>query len=989
MADHSSLPSVNNVKARFEQMAAAEADLAPGRSLKYSLSMPVGSSSARNDAGNIKADAADARSKSVSVVPDNSIQAAAVAAPLPKKLPPGAPPKPARLSSQHKRISSVGVSQSASQSASQPAVLAAAQSGVGLGLVSAPGVPATPSAPSAATPDPSAATEEIQQNTVNRQQSQHARTPSSLLMPPPASTSRTREGSVTPPIPPPPRIRTPVDFEKSPSQNMTRSPIRTPPTPPLPRSRTPIENLSLAPHSHGHGPAFGLRSPSQPSINTPPMLPPRPSAHHSIAGIETSSQNLPSISHSPASPVAPTTPISGISVSSTPVPPPVPPVPPHSIKQVASHQHSSLHHLDNPSHPVSQPVPETNNSSHAAAGVSATVPPTTPYSHINNSLQQFHINGGNDPSASYPNIALQQTNFTPPILPPRPVRSVSPQTALGQSPSLSESFSATTTLHPPALSVATTPSTPAMNPSLPPANLFPPPPQTQITQHLPTPIVPAASAVPTPSTAPAPTSTPISDSDNETELYSNPNTSNTSLAAGSEYAYYSFPDSSQASRRPPIFEGVLHSIQLSSKKEEGKKTISTFGKHACVSGGSTTCIYDTQTGGQIWSLSHSEVRITSIGYKSDDGHTFWLGTKDGQIWEISLTDIPGTIPNKRANTHLNSIILIYKNEQTNEMWTLSEDGKLCVWSECDLFKTPKTFRVTPNFKAVGVAGSTLWVGRNRQIFVYQPSSQANVPFLLTARPIQASAPVTPAAGGLQPSPSSASLSSMNGYKPPPANGTTASSNSNNLIGDFTCAANVGSIPDHMFFGHDNGCISVYSVSQLAFIDAVSVSMNKISSMCGVGDNLWIGLKTGTILVCDAKTTPWTVRKEWKAHDTAVASIACFDDLDISQVEGMLPVISTSLAETSVALWDGLLKHDWIGKFTGPLASGGWGSAPDPGCAPLRGAAGTVDERNDSSAARGAAGSGAEPQPPEAESPLRSTNRSRNGFTGARSRVQCS
>ncbi|ANB13797.1 calmodulin [Sugiyamaella lignohabitans] len=47
-----------------------------------------------------------------------------------------------------------------------------------------------------------------------------------------------------------------------------------------------------------------------------------------------------------------------------------------------------------------------------------------------------------------------------------------------------------------------------------------------------------------------------------------------------------------------------------------------------------------------------------------------------------------------------------------------------------------------------------------------------------------------------------------------------------------------------------------------------------------------------------------------------------------------------------------------------VAFGGWGSAPDPGCSCFAGDGGDSGG-NDSSEARGAAGSGAQPQPPEA------------------------
>jgi WD40 repeat protein len=324
-----------------------------------------------------------------------------------------------------------------------------------------------------------------------------------------------------------------------------------------------------------------------------------------------------------------------------------------------------------------------------------------------------------------------------------------------------------------------------------------------------------------------------------------------------------YPDSSQASRRPPIFEGVLH--QISTKGEV--KTVSTFGRYACVCSSAVT-IYDLQSGEQLWSLNGTDVKVTAIGYKSTDGRVLWLGSKDGQLWEISM-DTPGIVQ-KRVNVHLTPIVSIYG---TKETWTLSEDGKICVW-ENSLTDVPKTYRVTPNFKAFAVAGQTLWIGRGKQVFVYQPTFSGSSPFLLTPRPLSAPLP-----------------------------------SSGKQLGEFTCATYLPGVPDLVFFGHEDGSVSIYSLSKMAAIESINVSIHKICSICGVGQLLWIGLKTGVILVCDVAQSPWIVRKEWKAHDGPVVSMQCSNEALLGS-NRILPVASTC-ADSSVCLWDGLLKHDWM------------------------------------------------------------------------------
>uniref|UniRef100_A0A060T4Y1 ARAD1B03542p n=1 Tax=Blastobotrys adeninivorans TaxID=409370 RepID=A0A060T4Y1_BLAAD len=449
-------------------------------------------------------------------------------------------------------------------------------------------------------------------------------------------------------------------------------------------------------------------------------------------------------------------------------------------------------------------------------------------------------------SSSTPNL------LAAPELPPRPSRSLSP--AL-RTPMLSPAVESVSSQNftPPAPAPASA-STVSSAPSVPVAPAVPPAPSSSTGSLLASPM-PESMSTPPLTTDDFDASAPVSRKNSADET------------CGDGY-----PDSSQANRRAPIFEGVLH--EITTKAEV--KAVANYGNLLCVSA-SATQVHDVYTGQVVWSLSHPDTKVTAIAFKplqtkdpENHGRVLWLGTKDGQIWEVSI-DSPGVLA-KRANAHLTPIVLI--QGQADQIWTVSEDGKVCVWPN-DLTAIPKSYRATPNFKAVTGAGSQLWIGRNKQTNIYQPSMDPQSQFILTPRPI----PAVPNLSGRQ-------------------------------IGEFSCAGRLPSCPDLVFFGHEDGAITTYSQSKMATVESINVSLYKICAIRGIGRYLWIGLKNGHILVCDVQQRPWRVMKEWKAHDGPVLEIHGFDASLWQSNNGMLPVVSFSTGNT-VCIWDGLLKHDWI------------------------------------------------------------------------------
>lgn len=391
-----------------------------------------------------------------------------------------------------------------------------------------------------------------------------------------------------------------------------------------------------------------------------------------------------------------------------------------------------------------------------------------------------------------------------------------------------------------------------------------------------------------------------------TALYDAPIIPDASIATPTDYDSDEnnaggYPDSSQVNRRPPLFEGVLH--EISGKNDV--RTICNLGVYFCVFSSGATNLYDADSGNIVWSASHSDTRITAAGFVTND--LIWMGSKEGCLYEVDVNR-PG-LGTKRANVHLQPVTAIRYCKSTNEIWSLSEDGKLAIWTSPSVSSTPKTFRVTPNFKAWACLDNKLWIGRNKQLFIYEPTTASlNVnprPILAATLPTSSSTVNVVASNS---SGISGSSIGLNGASPSSTAASVATNASVRQLGEFTCATAVTGVDNFMFFGHEDGTITVFCHSRMAAVANVNVSIHKVCSLsCGDVNHLWIGLKTGVILVCDVSQVPWKVLKEWKAHDGSVSTISC------QSGPNCLPVMSFCAEDSSVCIWDGLLKHDWIEK----------------------------------------------------------------------------
>jgi WD40 repeat protein len=75
--------------------------------------------------------------------------------------------------------------------------------------------------------------------------------------------------------------------------------------------------------------------------------------------------------------------------------------------------------------------------------------------------------------------------------------------------------------------------------------------------------------------------------------------------------------------------------------------------------------------------------------------------------------------------------------------------------------------------------------------------------------------------------------------------------------------------------------------------------------------LWVAFKTGMIYVYDVNTNPWTVKKDWKAHDSPVCGLVL--DPSALWTISYLQVVSLG-TDNQIRLWDGMLEDDWLGRF---------------------------------------------------------------------------
>ncbi|KAK3707655.1 hypothetical protein LTR37_012003 [Vermiconidia calcicola] len=331
-----------------------------------------------------------------------------------------------------------------------------------------------------------------------------------------------------------------------------------------------------------------------------------------------------------------------------------------------------------------------------------------------------------------------------------------------------------------------------------------------------------------------------------------------------------YPDSSNASRRPPRYKQRPYQIPT----EYDTRTFAVCGEYVCTTGNHTKA-WSLRTGEQLLDLEHNEiVKISSLVFKpstsaEDDGKRIWLGTTIGEIHEL---DIPSqSIIKTRANAHTRKdIIRMFRF--ASELWTLDDSGDLNVWkpdrqgmvsldSQYNPFRTPRGHTYSIALDA------HLWIATGKEIRVFAPSANSDTDFQVLRSPL------------LQP-------------------GT----------GEIHSGATLSGKPDLVYFGHQDGKVSIYNRNDFSCTSVVNVSVYKLSSLAGVGDYLWAGFNTGMAYVYDTSVTPWRVKNDWRAHEKQICGISA-ERSAVWKLDRLQVV--TLGTDNMLKIWDGMLEEDWL------------------------------------------------------------------------------
>ncbi|KAK2608721.1 hypothetical protein QQS21_002710 [Conoideocrella luteorostrata] len=333
-----------------------------------------------------------------------------------------------------------------------------------------------------------------------------------------------------------------------------------------------------------------------------------------------------------------------------------------------------------------------------------------------------------------------------------------------------------------------------------------------------------------------------------------------------------FPDSANVNRRPPFVKKGCYEVNT----KYDSKVFDVCGELVCTSG-QLTRVWDIVDGEQLMSLSHTEgVKATSVAFKpaadpEQEGCFLWIGTNVGELMEVEIET--QRIGELRTGAHGKAeITRIYRHY--NEFWTFDEGGTLNLWypgsdGVPSLGTQPvvQASRMPKGHTFSLVVCDELWYATGKLIRVFEPSVDGTKPFQVLVRPLSAEG-----------------------------------------CGDVSAGMTLNSAPGKVFFGHVDGKVSIFSMSDYSCQKILNVSSWKINGLTGVGNNIWAAYNTGKICVYDTTTQPWTTKKEWQAHDHSVLKLK----MDPSSAYRMdrLQVLSLG-SDNKIKVWDGMLQDNWL------------------------------------------------------------------------------
>lgn len=334
-----------------------------------------------------------------------------------------------------------------------------------------------------------------------------------------------------------------------------------------------------------------------------------------------------------------------------------------------------------------------------------------------------------------------------------------------------------------------------------------------------------------------------------------------------------YPDPSHSNRRPPYIKQGVREIPT----RYDTRIFAVCGEYVCTSG-SFTRVWNLQDGEQIMSLAHGDtIKITSLAFKpaaniKDEGNRIWLGNNVGELLEI---DIPSQslLMTKTAAHARREVVKIHRH--MSELWTLDDAGTLHVWgpgksNTPSLEDIPQSYRVPKGHTFSMTVGDELWHVVGKEIRVFVPTYDGNAQFQVLQSP----------------------LCQQN-------------------AGEISAGTATDSHSDRVYFGHNDGKVSIYSRIDYACLGTVNVSLYKINCLASVGDYLWAGYNSGMLHVYDTSQAPWLVVKTWHAHGNPVVNVLS-DQSSFWKLD-RLQVVSFG-ADNVLRSWDGLLQDDWLGEY---------------------------------------------------------------------------
>ncbi|GAA5822802.1 hypothetical protein JCM11251_004386 [Rhodosporidiobolus azoricus] len=353
-----------------------------------------------------------------------------------------------------------------------------------------------------------------------------------------------------------------------------------------------------------------------------------------------------------------------------------------------------------------------------------------------------------------------------------------------------------------------------------------------------------------------------------------------------------FPDATFANRRPPILRNrrMLQSQQqFSAVAIRGQRVVTAHQKLHIWHPAASSTADSLSLGGEQQKLLSVAFRPPGADALEDDGRFVWVGTKEGDLYEVDTEH--RVVTQVRQNAHAHPLHWIFRAGRA--MLTLDESGKVSFWGSSldndgrapDLLSGAlKQQRVPDKQNWAAMVGDELWTSsgpvtkpgsssvsmRSPQIRVFDPSGARGGSFSILSRPL-----VTPEYTG--------------------------------HVGAVTASAIVPHQDHLVYLGHDNGYVSVWDRTTYECVAVQRISPYSISALCGVRRYLWAGYRTGQLYVYDVESEPWTVKKAWKAHKDPVIRLAV-DPASLWQDE-TLQVASAS--NDTVCLWDGFLREDWL------------------------------------------------------------------------------